>query len=130
MKAVKAHLQEKNPERVAAFEKGAAAFAKKVLSNIGDWQFFTGESMNPDGMVGESHTSCFSRFHEWALTRRIKRARKFAVLMNYRGVYSFSARDSPPPAIKRMLTRVCFPQRTAPLPTWSSGATASRRSSS
>ncbi|GAA5965725.1 hypothetical protein JCM8115_000900 [Rhodotorula mucilaginosa] len=51
MKAVKAHLQEKNPERVAAFEKGAAAFAKKVLSNIGDWQFFTGESMNPDGMV-------------------------------------------------------------------------------
>merc|ERR1711977_549445 len=51
MKGVKAHLQEKNPERVAAFEKGAAAFAKKVLSNIGDWQFFTGESMNPDGMV-------------------------------------------------------------------------------
>lgn len=55
MKAVKAHLQEKNPERVAAFEKGAAAFAKKVLSNINDWQFFTGESMNPDGMVGTSH---------------------------------------------------------------------------
>lgn len=56
MKAVKAHLQEKNPERVAAFEKGAAVFAKKVLSNINDWQFFTGESMNPDGMVGTSHS--------------------------------------------------------------------------
>merc|ERR1712080_361742 len=51
MKAVKAHLQEKNPERVPPFEKGAAVFAKKVLSNINDWQFFTGESMNPDGMV-------------------------------------------------------------------------------
>ncbi|GAA5979222.1 hypothetical protein JCM10908_002846 [Rhodotorula pacifica] len=51
MKSVKAHLQEKNPERVPAFEKGAATFAKKVLSNIGDYQFFTGESMNPDGMV-------------------------------------------------------------------------------
>lgn len=60
MKAVKAHLQEKNPERVAAFEKGAAVFAKKVLSNINDWQFFTGESMNPDGMVGTLHT--FSRY--------------------------------------------------------------------
>lgn len=29
MKAVKAHLAETNPDRVAAFEKGAAAFAKK-----------------------------------------------------------------------------------------------------
>ncbi|GAA5850991.1 hypothetical protein JCM8547_009150 [Rhodosporidiobolus lusitaniae] len=51
MKAVKTQLQEKNPDRVAAFEKGAATFAKKVLGNFNDWQFFTGESMNPDGMV-------------------------------------------------------------------------------
>ncbi|GAA6030158.1 hypothetical protein JCM8097_009292 [Rhodosporidiobolus ruineniae] len=51
MKAVKAELQEKNPERVAAFEKGAAVFAKKVLGSFGDWEFLTGESMNPDGMV-------------------------------------------------------------------------------
>ncbi|GAA5896967.1 hypothetical protein JCM6882_007318 [Rhodosporidiobolus microsporus] len=51
MKAVKAELQEKNPDRVAAFEKGAAAFAKKVLGSFGDWEFFTGEGMNPDGMV-------------------------------------------------------------------------------
>merc|ERR1712225_69517 len=51
MKAVKAHLATANPDRVAAFEKGAAAYAKKVLGSFNDWQFFTGESMNPDGMV-------------------------------------------------------------------------------
>ncbi|KAI5477399.1 hypothetical protein MNV49_006389 [Pseudohyphozyma bogoriensis] len=51
MKEIKAHLQEKNPERVAAFEKGAAVFAKKVLGNFKDYEFYTGESMNPDGMV-------------------------------------------------------------------------------
>ncbi|ODQ55126.1 translationally controlled tumor protein [Saitoella complicata NRRL Y-17804] len=51
MKAVKAHLQEKNPERIAAFEKGAATFVKKVLGNFNDYEFYTGESMNPDGMV-------------------------------------------------------------------------------
>ncbi|BGP29380.1 hypothetical protein JCM10296v2_001119 [Rhodotorula toruloides] len=51
MKAVKAHLQESNPDRIPAFEKGAAGFAKKVLGSFNDWQFFTGESMNPDGMV-------------------------------------------------------------------------------
>lgn len=43
MKAVKAHLLEKNPDRVPAFEKGAATFAKKVLSNFGDYEFYTGE---------------------------------------------------------------------------------------
>ncbi|GAA6048090.1 hypothetical protein JCM3770_000186 [Rhodotorula araucariae] len=51
MKAVKAHLQEHKPDRVGAFEKGAATYVKKVIANINDWQFFTGESMNPDGMI-------------------------------------------------------------------------------
>lgn len=51
MKSVKTSLQEKNPDRVAAFEKGAATFAKKVLGNFKDYEFYTGESMNPDGMV-------------------------------------------------------------------------------
>ncbi|KAH8105851.1 translationally controlled tumor-associated [Cristinia sonorae] len=51
MKAVKAYLQEKNPERVEAFEKGAAAFAKKIVANFKDYEFYTGEGMNPDGMV-------------------------------------------------------------------------------
>lgn len=39
MKAVKAHLEKTNPDRVAAFEKGAAAFAKKVVANFKDFEF-------------------------------------------------------------------------------------------
>jgi hypothetical protein len=51
MKAVKTKLAETNPDRVAAFEKGAQAFAKKVVSNFSDYEFYTGESMDPEGMV-------------------------------------------------------------------------------
>ncbi|KAI0081768.1 translationally controlled tumor-associated [Panus rudis PR-1116 ss-1] len=51
MKAVKAKLQETNPDRVQAFESGAQAFAKKIISNFKDYEFYTGESMNPEGMV-------------------------------------------------------------------------------
>ena len=39
MKAVKAHLQKTNPDRVAAFEKSAQAFAKKIVANIKDYEF-------------------------------------------------------------------------------------------
>ncbi|KAJ7700140.1 Spc98 family-domain-containing protein [Mycena rosella] len=48
MKAVKGKLE---PGRVEAFEKGAAAFAKKIVANFKDYEFYTGETMNPDGMV-------------------------------------------------------------------------------
>lgn len=51
MKKVKAHLQETNPDRIPIFEKGIASFVKKVLGNFNDYEFYTGESMNPDGMV-------------------------------------------------------------------------------
>lgn len=51
MKKVKTHLQETAPDRIPIFEKGIAAFVKKVLSNFNDYEFYTGESMNPDGMV-------------------------------------------------------------------------------
>ena len=51
MKAVKSHLQESKPDRVEAFEKGAQAFAKKIVTNFKDYEFYTGENMNPDGMV-------------------------------------------------------------------------------
>ena len=39
MKAVKAKLQESSPDDVAAFEKGATAFAKKVSTNFKDYEF-------------------------------------------------------------------------------------------
>ncbi|RXW24693.1 hypothetical protein EST38_g1150 [Candolleomyces aberdarensis] len=51
MKAVKEKLTETNPDEVAAFEKGAQAFAKKIVANFKDYEFYIGESMNPEGMV-------------------------------------------------------------------------------
>ncbi|KIO32833.1 hypothetical protein M407DRAFT_241274 [Tulasnella calospora MUT 4182] len=51
MKALKAKIAETNPERAAEFEKAAPAVVKKVLANIKDYDFYTGESMNVDGMV-------------------------------------------------------------------------------
>ncbi|KAK4156028.1 Mss4-like protein [Chaetomidium leptoderma] len=53
MKAVKGKLQEagKSADEVKAFETGAAAFAKKIIGGFKDYEFYTGESMNPDGMV-------------------------------------------------------------------------------
>ncbi|KAF5023355.1 hypothetical protein F66182_4593 [Fusarium sp. NRRL 66182] len=54
MKSVKAALQEKGApaETITAFEKGAQTYVKeKLLPNFKDFEFYTGESMNPDGMV-------------------------------------------------------------------------------
>ena len=51
MKAIKTQLQSDAPERVEVFEKKAQEFAKKVLGNFKDYDFYTGESGNPDGMV-------------------------------------------------------------------------------
>ncbi|KAF5363247.1 hypothetical protein D9756_000424 [Leucocoprinus leucothites] len=51
MKTIKEKLEKENPERVAAFEKGAQAFAKKIISNFKDYEFYTGKSMDPDGMI-------------------------------------------------------------------------------
>lgn len=48
MKAVKSKLP---AERVPIFEKNAAAFAKKVIGNFKDYDFYTGANMNPDGMI-------------------------------------------------------------------------------
>jgi hypothetical protein len=53
MKAVKKHLQEigKSEDEVKEFETKAQAYAKNViLAKFKDWEFYTGESMNPDGM--------------------------------------------------------------------------------
>lgn len=51
MKQIKAKLQESNPDEVAVFEKGAQAYVKKIIGSFNDWEFFTGESMDPDGML-------------------------------------------------------------------------------
>ena len=52
MKAVKQGLQDagKDESEVKAFETGAQKFVKeKLLPNFKDFEFYTGESMNPDG---------------------------------------------------------------------------------
>ncbi|EME85386.1 uncharacterized protein MYCFIDRAFT_60259 [Pseudocercospora fijiensis CIRAD86] len=53
MKTVKEKLKENgaDEEAIKEFEKGAQGFAKKIVANFKDYEFFIGESMNPDGMV-------------------------------------------------------------------------------
>jgi hypothetical protein len=48
MKAVKAKLPE---DRVAGFEKDAQTYAKKIVANFKNYEFYTGESMDAEGMV-------------------------------------------------------------------------------
>lgn len=52
MKKVKTRLEEDNPDQVKAFMGGAATFVKEVLAEFKEYQFFLGESMNADGLVG------------------------------------------------------------------------------
>lgn len=54
MKAVKTALKEagNSDEEVKEFETGASKFVKEtLLPNFKDFEFYTGESMNPDGQV-------------------------------------------------------------------------------
>lgn len=52
MKAVKEQMKANgaSDEDVKAFEGGASKYAKKIVGNFKDYDFYTGESMNPDGM--------------------------------------------------------------------------------
>jgi hypothetical protein len=53
LKAVKAAMAEngKTEEDIKEFESGAQKFVKEtLLPKFKDWEFYTGESMNPDGM--------------------------------------------------------------------------------
>ena len=52
MKKVKEQLKEKGApeETIAEFEKGAQSYAKKIVGNFKDYDFYIGESMDPDGM--------------------------------------------------------------------------------
>lgn len=52
LKSIEKKLAESNPGRVEAFKNGAQKFVKeRVLANFDNWQFFTGEKMDPEGMV-------------------------------------------------------------------------------
>ncbi|RPA85717.1 translationally controlled tumor protein [Ascobolus immersus RN42] len=53
MKRTKEYLKTNgaSDEEITTFEKGAQTFAKKIVANFKDFEFFTGESMDPQGMV-------------------------------------------------------------------------------
>lgn len=52
MKKVKQAMKDSgaSDDTVKEFETGASAFAKKIVGNFKDYEFFIGESMDPDGM--------------------------------------------------------------------------------
>uniref|UniRef100_UPI0037E96D91 translationally-controlled tumor protein homolog n=1 Tax=Semicossyphus pulcher TaxID=241346 RepID=UPI0037E96D91 len=52
LKNIKKRLEETNPERVEAFTCSCQKEVKRIVGDIDNLQFFTGETMNPDGMVG------------------------------------------------------------------------------
>jgi len=51
MKSVLEKVKATKPERAEIFQKNVQPFVKKILDNISDYDFFTGPSMNPEGMV-------------------------------------------------------------------------------
>ncbi len=44
-------MEERNPNRVAAFKAGMQKWAVAVLGKFDEWRFYIGENMNPEGMV-------------------------------------------------------------------------------
>ena len=52
MKKVKDGLKENkaSEDTIKEFETGASAYAKKIIANFKDYDFYIGESMDPDGM--------------------------------------------------------------------------------
>lgn len=52
LKKIKQHLEENNPCRVEVFKENCEKEVKRLLGDIKNYQFFTGETMNPDGAVG------------------------------------------------------------------------------
>ncbi|XP_042350664.1 translationally-controlled tumor protein homolog [Plectropomus leopardus] len=52
VKSIRDWLKKNNPDRVEDFEKEAAAEIPKLLTDFDNYRFFTGSSMNEQGMVG------------------------------------------------------------------------------
>jgi hypothetical protein len=52
-------LQTRNTpnEEVIIFKKGVQAHTRRILNNFNDWEFYTGESMDVDGMYVQFYLS-------------------------------------------------------------------------
>lgn len=46
-----AKLTEDDPTQTDVFKKGSAKFVKELIGEYKEWEFYCGESMNPDGML-------------------------------------------------------------------------------
>ncbi|XP_061774283.1 translationally-controlled tumor protein homolog isoform X2 [Nerophis ophidion] len=67
LKKIRANLEKTNPERVEKFIADSTAEIKKLVQNIKELKFYTGESMNTEGMVvtldyREDNVTPFLRF--------------------------------------------------------------------
>lgn len=51
MKSVTKYLQQNDPSTAEHFETGVQTYLKGVHTNLGDYDFYTGASKNPNGMV-------------------------------------------------------------------------------
>lgn len=51
MKEIAKKLKAESEDLANAFQAKAPAHLKKIIANIKDYEFYIGESMNPDGMV-------------------------------------------------------------------------------
>jgi len=51
MKRLLDHIKANNPSRADAFQKEAQEFVKKVLGKFDEFEFYTGEQMDPEAMV-------------------------------------------------------------------------------
>ncbi|KAK5861325.1 hypothetical protein PBY51_022732 [Eleginops maclovinus] len=52
VKAIKNHLEKEHPDRVEAFKNEAPEAIKSILANFANYEFFTGESLDSEGLVG------------------------------------------------------------------------------
>ncbi|RNA40519.1 translationally-controlled tumor -like isoform 1 [Brachionus plicatilis] len=51
MKKLSEIVAKNNPDRLDKFKSGMQKFAAQVLKNLDEYRFYTGERMDPDGMV-------------------------------------------------------------------------------
>ena len=51
MAKIKSKLEEDNPDRAKVFVEKIPPQVKKIISEFKEYEFFTGETMNPEGMI-------------------------------------------------------------------------------
>lgn len=77
MKKVLEYLGKENPDRVAAFKKGASAMVKFINSNFGEFTFYTPESYDTENSIilsyykGEDEAPTFLYFMDGLIEKKL-----------------------------------------------------------